>query len=152
MLAVADCRGGELLTVRKELQEILDTVPEQNREVIEITDSGDEAVGVVEKLQEASIIHFACHGVQDPSNPARSGFEIGTTSEERLTIQQLISQCRHPPNAYIAILSACQTAANDLDQPEELMNLSTAMMFLGFKSILGTKWFDYYTFLLSPRC
>ena len=47
------------------------------------------------------------------------------------------------PNAHTAILSACHTASNDSQQPEEAINLSSAMMFLGFGNIVAAKWYVF---------
>ena len=95
---------------------------------------------VVEKLPKASVLHLACHGTQDWRDPLSSGFILA--NGERLSIEKLM-RCRLP-NAHMAILSACHTASNDVEQPDEAINMSRALIFLGFSSILATKWYVTY--------
>ena len=77
-------------------------------------------------LMATSILHLACHGHQDHVDPLNSGFEL---EDGRLTVSRLIS-C-HTPNAFLAFLSACESAANDLEIPDESLNLSAAMLYAG---------------------
>lgn len=91
---------------------------------------------VLKKLPEANVLHLACHGDQSTSHPLDSGFILANA--EPLMIQELV-KCRLP-NAHTAILSACHTASNDAMQPDESVNLSNTLLFLGFSSILATKW------------
>lgn len=132
-----------LTNVVSELEEIGKIVPPENlvylagNDQLDFTGEHTSVQNVLEKLPEASVLHLACHGEQDMHNPVKSGFILA--NGERLTIQELIKH--RFPNAYMAILSACHTASNDAEQPEEVMNLAGALMFLGFGSILGTKWY-----------
>ncbi|KAJ7437412.1 CHAT domain-containing protein [Mycena latifolia] len=67
----------------------------------------------VEHLQESSIVHLACHGIQDSNNPLDSGLRL---SDGRLKVSQIMQR---PENAAthtmknvmsLAFLSACETA------------------------------------------
>ncbi|KAF8960262.1 CHAT domain-containing protein [Flammula alnicola] len=80
----------------------------------------------VTHLTDASILHLACHGHQDRADPLNSGFEL---KDGRLTLSKMIS-CR-TPNAFLAFLSACESASNDLEIPDESLNLSAAMLYAG---------------------
>lgn len=92
---------------------------------------------IVEALPEANILHLACHAMQDASDPLRSSFILA--EGKRLTVEELM---KHPlPNAYIAILSACHTGSNDPEQSGEGLNLASAMLHLGFRSVVATKWY-----------
>ncbi|KAI0073592.1 hypothetical protein K474DRAFT_1627365 [Panus rudis PR-1116 ss-1] len=91
---------------------------------------------IMNKLEEASILHLACHGDQDAKDPLRSGFIL--RNGERLTVKHLMH--RPLPNAFMAFLSACHTAANDAEQPDEAINLSSAMLFAGFRTVVATMW------------
>ena len=130
--------------VEDELKEIIQAVPEHNLVSLCKIDGLDpdyEGVhttveNVVKKLPEATILHLACHGIQDREDPLSSGFILA--NNKRLSIEKLM-RC-HLPNAHMAILSACHTALNDVEQPEEAIKISSALMFLGFSSILATKW------------
>jgi CHAT domain-containing protein len=66
------------------------------------------ASALLEKLPEATILHLACHGRQDPKNPLNSGFLM---SDEMLTIGCLMQVPL--PQAFMAFLSACETAKGD---------------------------------------
>jgi CHAT domain-containing protein len=43
-------------------------------------------------------------------------------------------------NAFLAYLSACQTATGDREQPDQAMHLAAAMLYSGFKSVVATMW------------
>ncbi|KAF8905820.1 CHAT domain-containing protein [Gymnopilus junonius] len=90
---------------------------------------------VMKYLEGASILHLACHGHQDRQDPLNSGFEL---SDGRLSLSKLISG--RNPKAFLAFLSACESAANDVDVPDESLNLAAAMLFAGFRSVIGTMW------------
>jgi hypothetical protein len=59
-------------------------------------------------LPDATILHLACHGHQDPENALHSGFVM---SDKILTIENLIPVPL--PYAFMAFLSACETAKGD---------------------------------------
>lgn len=86
-------------------------------------------------LAQTSILHLACHGHQDRGDPLNSGFEL---EDGRLTLAKLIG-CQ-TPNAFLAFLSACESASNDLSIPDETLNLAAAMIYAGFRSVIGTMW------------
>ena len=45
------------------------------------------------------------------------------------------------PDAELAFLSACHTAAGDLvGTPDEVVHLAAALQFCGFRSVVGTMW------------
>ena len=108
---------------------------------------------VAECLTKATVLHLACHGHQDRDDPLNSGFQL---EDGRLTISRLIS-CQ-TPRAFLAYLSACESASNDLEVPDEALNLAVAMLYAGrhllvslipseslqgktgFKSVIGTMW------------
>jgi CHAT domain-containing protein len=94
--------------------------------------SADE---VLRLLPDATILHLACHGFQNPHRPLESGFImehkiIGLADIIRLNL----------PHAHLAVLSACETAQGDLERPDEALHLAASMLFAGFKSIIGTMW------------
>jgi hypothetical protein len=66
------------------------------------------AGALLDKLPEATILHLACHGYQDPDNALNSGFVM---SDEMLTIERLMQISL--PRALMAFLSACETAKGD---------------------------------------
>jgi CHAT domain-containing protein len=69
---------------------------------------GSNAQALLENLPDVSILHLACHGMQDHHNPLKSGFVM---SDQVLTIESLIPVPL--PQAFLAFLSACETAKGD---------------------------------------
>jgi CHAT domain-containing protein len=86
-------------------------------------------------LPISSIVHLACHGTQDVDNALDSGFMF---AKETFTIEELMAL--DLPNATLAFLSACETAKGDEDQPDQVVHLAAAMLFCGFRSVIGTMW------------
>jgi CHAT domain-containing protein len=86
-------------------------------------------------LEAANIAHLACHGIQDSADATKSGFCLG---DGRLTIEKLMEI--KLKNAFLAYLSACQTATGDREQPDQAMHLAAAMLYSGFKSVVATMW------------
>ena len=90
---------------------------------------------VLEEMKNASIVHFACHGIQDTTHPLSSRLLLhgGYLSLAQLMYTSL-------PNARLAFLSACETATGRDDLPDEAVHLAAGMLAAGFKSIIGTMW------------
>jgi CHAT domain-containing protein len=63
---------------------------------------------LLENLPDTTILHLACHGYQNPENALQSGFVM---SDKILTIESLIPVPL--PHAFMAFLSACETAKGD---------------------------------------
>jgi CHAT domain-containing protein len=86
-------------------------------------------------LSRTDIVHLACHGVQDRQDPLQSGFCL---SDGKLTVSELMNI--KLDRAFLAFLSACETAKGDQDQPDQAIHLAAAMLFCGFRSVIGTMW------------
>jgi CHAT domain-containing protein len=99
-------------------------------------DAGATVAGIQDKLPEASVLHLACHGHQDPEHPLDSGFVM---RDAMLTVSDIMAL--RLPNALLAFLSACETAKGDEKQPDQSVHLAAAMLFAGFKSVVGTMWY-----------
>lgn len=90
---------------------------------------------VLEALRDTEWVHFACHGKLD-KDPFRSSFKL---SGDGLTLLDIIRT--HLPNAEFAFLSACHTAEQAPDAVlDEVLHLSAAIQFCGFRSVIGTMW------------
>jgi CHAT domain-containing protein len=96
---------------------------------------GTMVVDILESVQNSNVLHLACHGHQDQENPLNSGFDL---KGGRLTLGQLMRL--KTPEAQLAYLSACDSASMDESRPDEGLNLVGAMIFVGFKSVIGTMW------------
>lgn len=90
---------------------------------------------VLDGMPEATILHLACHGYHDPANPLDSGFVM---RDKMLTVPELMAL--NLPHAFLAFLSACETARAPEDQPDQAVHLAATMLFTGFKSVIGTMW------------
>jgi CHAT domain-containing protein len=75
---------------------------------------------------------MACHGIQD-SDPLKSAFLL---RDGRLSIEDIIQL--NLPRAFLAFLSACQTAKGDLNAPDQAVHLVGSKLFCGFGSLVGT--------------
>ena len=106
------------------------------------TSQGPKATiaNVLSHLSDSSVVHFACHGQQNPSQPIESSFIM---EDGELKMSQIVAQPM--PNAALAFLSACETATGDENVPDEVMHLTASMLFSGFRSVVGTMWYadDY---------
>ncbi|KAJ7872578.1 CHAT domain-containing protein [Mycena leptocephala] len=123
----------------QELAKILNRVPNQWLTSLLRT----TRIEVVENLQESSIVHFACHGIQDPENPLDSSLML---SDGRLKVSQIM---RRQESDYsegsgnpmsLAFLSACETAKGDNSTPDEAMHLAATFLFAGFRGVVATMW------------
>jgi CHAT domain-containing protein len=90
---------------------------------------------VLDHIQSASILHFACHGTQNPSDALRSSFHLG---DGLLPVSKMMEL--ELSSAFLAVLSACETAKGDIEQPDQVIHLAATMLFAGFKSVVATMW------------
>jgi len=97
--------------------------------------NGATKQAVIDNLPEASIVHLACHGQQDPTDPLESGFYL---RDGKLTVSELMKL--NLSRASLAFLSACETAKGSTEQPDQVLHLAATMMFVGFPSVIGTMW------------
>ena len=92
--------------------------------------------GVLSKMRETDLVHFACHGTQDRTNPYDSGFLLGHW--QRLEFFDISRLSR--PRGGLAFLSVCHTATGDEQLSEEAIHIATGMLFAGYQSIIATTW------------
>ena len=97
--------------------------------------AGASTHDVLSRLPDAAFLHLACHGTQDRENALDSGFLM---SDSMMTVAQLMSL--KLPRAFLAFLSACETARGDEKQPDQAVHLAATMLFVGFRSVVGTMW------------
>ncbi|KAI0088010.1 CHAT domain-containing protein [Irpex rosettiformis] len=135
-------KGEMLRGTVKELERISAIIPVERRVDLPKSDNPllDPDAGItsgtlLNKLPEASILHLASHGVQDYNNPLDSGFIL---RDAKLTISELMPLPL--PHAFLAFLSACETAKGDKEQMDQVIHLASTMLFSGFKSVVGTMW------------
>jgi CHAT domain-containing protein len=126
-----------LRNVRSEIGHVVRLARATGR--VEALECGDTSAAkvheVVAALSRAHIVHLACHGVQDQNDPLSSGFCL---RDGKLTVSELMDiKLDH---AFLAFLSACETAKGDKEQPDQVIHLAAAMLFCGFRSVVATMW------------
>ena len=105
-----------------------------NADILEGRDANRDTV--LSGLRTHSWVHFACHGHLS-DQPFHSSFQLHDHS--RLKLVELIPA--QLPDAELAFLSACHTAAGDVaGTPDEVVHLAAALQFCGFRSVVGTLW------------
>ncbi|KAF8196370.1 CHAT domain-containing protein [Mycena galopus ATCC 62051] len=98
---------------------------------------------VIKHLQESSLVHFACHGLQDPTNPLNSGLML---SDGRLKVSRIMRRAgnettnRRLNEMSLAFLSACETGKGETKTPDEAMHLAATLLFAGFRGVVATMW------------
>jgi CHAT domain-containing protein len=82
------------------------------------------------------VLHCACHARQDPYDPLSSAFYL---YNGELKLSRLLTQ--RNSKAFLAVLSACETAAGNEMRPDETLHIGAAMNCLqGFQSVIATLW------------
>jgi CHAT domain-containing protein len=144
-------QGEHLLSSDEEAQRVVDLSPIGS--VIQCKGGDDGGIGttseasdVLRLLPDATIMHLASHGVQDARDPLKSGFIM---QDRLLTVQDLMNLPLH--SAFLAFLSACDTAKGDAGQPDQAVHLSATMLYAGFTSVIGTMWYVLH-FIESKIC
>lgn len=86
-------------------------------------------------LPTATFLHLACHGEQDTADVLNSGFVFydGTLNLSRLMDLQTRDAC-------FAFLSTCESAMGDQTLSDEMIHLAAAVLFIGYRSVVGTLW------------
>jgi hypothetical protein len=87
-------------------------------------------------LPSATLVHIACHGLQHPEQPLESAFHL--SNDGVLSVSNLMEL--DLKGAYLAFLSACETAKGDRVQSDQAIHLAATMLFVGFKSVVATMW------------
>jgi CHAT domain-containing protein len=122
--------------VEKEIEHVAAVAKSNSTKVSHHLAGSTTVAGTATAMQTANIIHLACHGIQDIDDATKSGFCLG---DGRLTITELMEL--KLDNAFLAFLSACETAKGDKKQPDQVMHLAAAMLFSGFKNVIATMWY-----------
>ncbi|KAJ7615328.1 CHAT domain-containing protein [Roridomyces roridus] len=135
----------------EELQKIQQCIPHQWLTTFGTPHSPVSTEKILPHLHTSSIIHFACHGVQDTHKPLHSALVIGN---EKLTVEEIMKYTgvhedsdpeeteipKHGPGMGLAFLSACQTAMGDSNAPDEVIHLAATLLFAGFRGVVATIW------------
>ena len=96
----------------------------------------DEATisSVLEAMQSATLLHFACHGRFDANRPRLSGIQL---SDGWLSAGAIH---RQGVSAEIVVLGACESGCTSLTESKEMLGLARSFLTSGAKTVLGTLW------------
>ncbi|MEJ8640639.1 CHAT domain-containing protein [Streptomyces sp. MS1.HAVA.3] len=85
------------------------------------------------------MVHFACHGTTDPSDPVASALHLA--GGERLPF---VAVARADlGSARLAFLAACETALTGRRFADEALHMASAFQLAGFPPVIGTLWEAY---------
>jgi hypothetical protein len=136
-VAVEDAPDSGMPRLRNAVPEARDVLSiAQSAGVSQSVDAAAESkAGVLRILQSSQVVHLACHGIQHRQEPHKSHFCLRTGN---LTVSELMTI--ELKGAFLAFLSACETAKGDKTHTDEAVHLAAAMLFAGFKSVVATMW------------
>jgi CHAT domain-containing protein/tetratricopeptide (TPR) repeat protein len=92
---------------------------------------------LVDSAAAAGLIHLACHGYFDPSDPMHSGVLL---SDGVMTAQDWLALRL---SSKLVTLSACDTGQQEVRRGDELLGLGRALLQAGSASVLLTLWRVY---------
>ncbi|KAF6750585.1 CHAT domain-containing protein [Ephemerocybe angulata] len=141
----------------KEVQAIFNRAKESGVRVQKLEGDAMTVGECLERMQDFSSIHLACHGSQNAAEPLQSRFLFHQGSLELGTILQ-----SNLKNADLAFLSACQTSTGQEKLSDEAVHLAAGMLAAGYRRVVGTMWSigdnpaqevatTFYEYLLAHR-
>ncbi|MFD3659970.1 CHAT domain-containing protein [Streptomyces sp. NPDC058659] len=93
---------------------------------------------VMAALPDHPCVHFACHGVSEPTDPSAGRLLVHDHATRPLTVRQIARL--DLPAARLAVLSACETARADGDLADESIHITSAFQLAGYPHAVGTLW------------
>lgn len=94
---------------------------------------------VLDNLSDCGIVHFACHGAHDPTDPSRSLLLLHDHEHDPFTVASLAGV--KTDSAQLAYLSACRTAfMASTELIDEAIHLTSAFQLAGYPHVIGTLW------------
>ncbi|MET8754583.1 CHAT domain-containing protein [Streptomyces sp. NPDC004667] len=94
---------------------------------------------VLAALPGRAVVHFACHGTCDASNPVTSALQLAGGDW-----LPFVSVARTDLGAArLAFLAACETALSGDRFADEALNMASAFQLAGFPHVIGTLWQVY---------
>lgn len=106
------------------------------RDAAQLRGPGATAAATKEALEKCpSWAHFACHGIQDISDPSAGHLCLydGPLSIEEIAALRL-------QQTELAFLSACETSRGGAALADEAITLATAFHLAGYRHVIGTLW------------
>ncbi len=91
---------------------------------------------VLDGLGRGELVHLACHGRSSFDDPLRSALLLA--DDEPLALRDLLVQ--RLDRTRLVVLSACETAVQDLALPDETVSLTSGLLAAGARSVVGSLW------------
>lgn len=105
-----------------------------DNDVILLIEDKATTTNVLEAMQSATLLHFACHGRFDTNRPHLSGIQLSDGWLSAGTIH------RQGISAEVVILGACESGCTALTESKEMLGLARSFLTSGAKTVLGTLW------------
>jgi len=105
--------------------------------------SGDDAyaAAVEAEMSKYSVLHFATHGLFDPTNPMGSSLAFARLPGQRMATQLLAQDIQAMKlNARLAVLSACDTGRGEYKYGEGSIGLTYAFLKAGCPVVVSSRW------------
>jgi CHAT domain-containing protein/peptidoglycan hydrolase-like protein with peptidoglycan-binding domain len=102
-------------------------------------------------LPQSAIAHFSCHGTANLNEPLTSGLAL---SDGLLTLKDIFAlNLAESGGLRLAILSACETGIQGLENADEAVSLPTGLLQAGVAAVISSLWSvdDRSTMLLLTR-
>ncbi|WP_170180630.1 CHAT domain-containing protein [Actinomadura pelletieri] len=101
---------------------------------------GDRATGpaVLAALPHHEIVHFACHAVSEPADPAAARLQLSDHDVHPLDVGAISHL--DLSHARVAYLSACATSSTSERLVDESVHITGAFLLAGFPGVVGTLW------------
>ena len=103
------------------------------------------------KLSEAAIVHFSCHGTANLNTPLNSGLLM---IDGLLTLREILAlNLAEKGGIRLAILSACETGLQGIENADEAISLPTGLLQAGVAGAIASLWSvsDLSTMLLLTK-
>ncbi len=136
---------------RREIRSIANLIPAAGRTVL--TGSNAQELDVLSRMRDATVIHFATHGIIRDDDPFGSFLALGRShaggrDDGKLTAEKIYGM---DLRADTVVLSACRTALGKISG-DGIAGLTRAFFYAGAASVVATMWdvADEPTFQLVP--
>jgi CHAT domain-containing protein/tetratricopeptide (TPR) repeat protein len=128
-----------LAFARQEVEHIVGLCKERALACSALYDEEADLAAVTEHLNEASILHLACHGVFDVDEPLESSLMLA--GSDRLSLRGVLDEGLDLSSVRLAVLSACQTAIIDFRAvPDEAIGFPAGFIQAGVPGLVSTLW------------
>lgn len=119
----------EVATIAQFFQQKNVRVGDQATETVVYAETGDK-----------DIIHFACHGKFELTEPEKSALYLTRDKQNdgRLTVREIFGM--KLDKAQLVVLSACETGLSKILKGDELIGFSRAFIYAGSPSLISSLW------------